>query len=72
MRAEKVIADVESTAKALQAPNVKKEEKPDDGMISFEDCINEQVIEQLRSVDLNTLSPYEAMSFLFDLKKRLQ
>ena len=27
--------------------------------------------EELKAVDLNTLSPYEAMSFLFDLKKRL-
>ena len=41
-------------------------------MITFEDCINDQVIEALKGVDLNTLSPYEAMSFLFDLKKRLQ
>ncbi len=71
-RAKEVLADVEATAKALQAPSVKKEEKVDDTTISFEDCINEQVIEQLRGVDLNTLSPYEAMSFLFDLKKRLQ
>jgi DNA mismatch repair protein MutS len=71
-RAKEVLASVESTAKALQAPTQKKEEKPDDGMISFDDCINEQVIEELRSVDLNTLSPYEAMSFLFTLKKRLQ
>ena len=30
------------------------------------------VIEELRNTDINTLSPYEAMTFLFDLKKRLQ
>ena len=71
-RAKEVLASVESTARALQAPTAKKEEKPDDGMISFDDCINDQVIEELRAVDLNTLSPYEAMSFLFTLKKRLQ
>ena len=71
-RAREVLADVEQTAKALQAPSVKREAPVDDSVISFEDCINEQVIEQLRAVDLNTLSPYEAMSFLFDLKKRLQ
>ena len=71
-RAREVLADVEQTAKALQAPGVNREASVDDSVISFEDCINEQVIEQLRAVDLNTLSPYEAMSFLFDLKKRLQ
>ncbi len=71
-RAREVLADVEQTAKALQAPRAEKSTPVDDTLISFEDCINDQVIEQLRGVDLNTLSPYEAMSFLFDLKKRLQ
>ena len=36
------------------------------------DFVHEQVIEELKAVDLNTLSPYEAMSFLFDIKKRLR
>ena len=48
-----------------------KEEK-DDTLISFDDCIEEQVIAELKAVDLNTLSPYESMSFLFNLKKRLK
>jgi hypothetical protein len=30
------------------------------------------VIEELKAIDINTLSPYEAMSFLYNLKKRLQ
>ena len=46
--------------------------KEDDGAISMEDCINEQVINELKAVDINTLSPFECMSFLVDLKKRLQ
>ncbi|MBR7182322.1 MAG: DNA mismatch repair protein MutS, partial [Clostridia bacterium] len=71
-RAKEVLAQVEETARALQTPTTHKEEPRDEGLISFEDCINEQVIDALRAVDLNTLSPYEAMSFLFDLKKRLQ
>jgi predicted nucleotidyltransferase len=29
-------------------------------------------IEELKAVDINTLSPYEAMSFLFNLQKRLK
>ena len=44
----------------------------DDSLISMDDCVNDQVIEELRAVDLNTLSPYETMSFLFELKKRLK
>ena len=39
---------------------------------TLDDYVGDQVLEELRAVDLNTLSPYEAMSFLFDLKKRLK
>ena len=70
-RAKEVLATVEKTAKALSTSNEEKEEK-DDTIISFDDCINEQIIEELKRVDINTLPPYEAMSFLFDIKKRIK
>ncbi len=70
-RAKEVLAQVEQTAKALQTPNAEAQAPKDDSLITMEDCVNEQVVEELRRVDLNTLSPYEAMNFLFDLKKRL-
>ena len=70
-RAKEVLAQVEQTAKALQTPSVEVKAPKDDGVITMEDCVNEQIIEELKNVDLNTLSPYETMSFLFDLKKRL-
>ena len=70
-RAKEVLAQVEQTAKALQTPNVTPKAVVDDGAISMEDIANDQVIDELKNVDLNTLSPYEAMSFLFNLKKKL-
>ncbi|MBQ9098478.1 MAG: DNA mismatch repair protein MutS [Clostridia bacterium] len=70
-RAKEVLAQVESTARALQTPNAQAAPAKDDGAITMEDLANEQVIEELKNMDLNTLSPYEAMSFLFDLKKKL-
>ncbi len=70
-RAKEVLASVEKTAKALSTSEVVEPEK-DDTLISMDDFVHEQVIEELKAVDLNTLSPYEAMSFLFDLKKRLK
>ena len=70
-RAKEVLASVEQTARAISTSE-HTEVKEDDGAISIDDCINEQVIEELRSVDLNTLSPYETMSFLFNLQKRLK
>ena len=70
-RAKEVLASVEQTARALSTAEPKAA-TVDDGLISMDDFIHEQVIEELKAVDLNTLSPYEAMSFLFNLKKRLQ
>ena len=70
-RAKEVLASVEATAKAVSMADAKPVEK-DDTLISFDDCINEQVIEELKAIDINTLSPYEAMSFLFGLQKRLK
>ncbi len=70
-RAKEVLASVERTAKALSTSE-RVEEARDESLITMDDFVHEQVIEELKAVDLNTLSPYEAMSFLFDLKKRLK
>ena len=77
-RAREVLASVEETSRAIAESaeggigQKKKTVQKDDSLISFDDCINEQIIAELKGVDLNTLSPFECMSFLFDLKKRLQ
>ena len=69
-RAREVLSSVEQTARAIgennQAPEVK-----DDSIITIEEQMNEQVLADLKAADLNSLSPFECMSFLFDLKKRL-
>ena len=72
-RAKEVLAGVEATARALQtaSPEESIPAEQDDN-ISFDDCIREQVIDELKAVDLNTLSPYEAMTLLFNLQKRLK
>ncbi len=70
-RAKEVLASVEQTARAISTSEKTTPQK-DDSLISMDDCIHEQVIEELKAVDINTLSPYEAMSFLFQLQKRLK
>ncbi len=70
-RAKEILASVEASAKAISFTEAKSEEV-DDTLISFDDCLASQVIEELKAVDINTLSPYEAMSLLFDLQKRLK
>ncbi|MDD4422631.1 MAG: DNA mismatch repair protein MutS, partial [Eubacteriales bacterium] len=69
-RAKEVLRIVEQTSKELKTSTNAEIEK-DDSEITFEDLINEKIIDQLKSVDINTLSPYEAMNFLFDIKKQL-
>ena len=70
-RAKEVLASVEKTARAISTSDTQEPEK-DESLITIDDFVNDQIIEELRAVDINTLSPYEAMSFLFDLKKRLK
>ncbi len=75
-RAREVLASVEATSRAVSESDTggkktKKAPVQDDSLISIDDCVNEQVIAELKAVDLNALSPFECMSFLFDLKKRL-
>jgi len=65
-----VLSSIEQAA--APAPAQSKGQAHDDGAISLDDLVREQVAEELKAVDINTLSPYEAMSFLFELQKRLK
>ena len=69
-RAREVLSSVERTARAVGDAN-RPQKGTDDSVITIEEQINEQVIEALKAADLNSLSPFECMAFLFDLKKKL-
>jgi len=69
-RAKEILKIVEQTSKEIKTSGAAPVESNVDE-ITLEDCINDRIIEELKTVDINTLSPYEAMNFLFDLKKRL-
>jgi DNA mismatch repair protein MutS len=75
-RAREILLSVESSARTVDLSGAgaaaKKKQTEDDSLITMDDCLEEQVIAELKAVDLNTLSPFECMSFLFDLKRRLQ
>ena len=68
-RAREILAVVEQSAKSLTLTD--NEITKDESIITIDDCIEEQIIQELRAIDVNTLSPYEAMMLLYDLKKRL-
>ena len=71
-RAKEILATVEESAKNIKlTDNEIKIEEKDDSLITFDDCISEQVIEEIKNTDINTLSPYECMMMVFEWKKRL-
>ena len=70
-RAKEILAVVERSAKDLTLSDKDMLPLDEDEQITLEDYAGEQIMQELRAIDVNTLSPYEAMTFLYDLKKRL-
>ena len=76
-RAKEILAAVETSSKAVRdavddSSTGTKKAAADDGAISIDDSINARLIDELREVDLNTLSPYECMNLLFEWKKQVR
>ena len=79
-RAREVLAHVEESSKAVRdavdasGTGTKKpavdDRTVDGAAITMDDMLDQQLIEELRQVDLNTLSPFECMSLMFEWKKR--
>ncbi|MBO5767774.1 MAG: DNA mismatch repair protein MutS, partial [Clostridia bacterium] len=65
-RAKQVLSGlVENEAR----PVIRKNAEEDN--ISFEALNEQRVLDRIRSVDINTLTPYEAITLLYELKKEL-
>ena len=73
-RAKEILAVVERTSQSLKTSDKDAKSAPesDDTLITMDDVVREQIIEELKSVDINALSPYEAMTLLYNLQKRLK
>lgn len=71
-RAKEILTNVEESAKGINLTDKKeKVVEKDDTLISFDDLLSEQVIQEIKNTDVNTLSPYECMSLIFEWKKKL-
>ena len=67
-RAKEILASLDEGGASA---TVRRAKEPEDGNISFEALSEQRVIERLRSCDINTLTPYEAITLLYELKKEL-
>ena len=69
-RAREILAEIESGSGAKSAPVIRKEAEPD--LFSALSAGKEaEAADTIRSADLNTMTPIEAMNLLFNLKKQL-
>ncbi len=75
-RAREVLATVEASSKAVRdavdADASPKKTPEDEGLITMDDMLGARLIEDIRTLDLNTLSPYECMSLMFEWKKQVR
>ena len=69
-RAKAILADMIETgiAKPIE---VKKSSQPELSL-SFEDMATYEAADKIKKIDLNTITPIEAMNFIFELKKLFQ
>ena len=70
-RAKEILATVEKTSRTLTTSNSNLSEAMDD-LITFEDITEKSVIEDIKKVDINTMTPVEAMNLLYELNNRLK
>ena len=70
-RAKDILATVEKTSRTLTTSNKNIDEEMD-SLITFEDITEKSVIEDIKKVDINSMTPVEAMNLLFELNNRLK
>ena len=71
-RARDILKDIESGSHIAVGHNVVKKDDEADLFAGFVSSVNDDVADKLRSVDINTMTPIEAMNLLFELKKMLK
>ena len=70
-RAREILAELEETG-AAPVIRTQTREVSDEPQMSFESGINNDVIDELKMLDVNTLTPIEALTMLYEIKKKLQ
>ena len=67
-RAKEILKDIEENGKVY----VKTVTQEESNELSFDTINNNEVIDKIKNVDINTMTPIEAMGFLYELKKTVQ
>lgn len=70
-RAKEILHSIESGEIKLERPAEKSEEPAFDMLSMLASDIEHEAADRLRAVDINTLTPIEAINLIYDLKKKL-
>ena len=70
-RAKQILATVEQTSRSLKTSDANYNEETEN-LITFEEITEKSVIEDIKKVDINSMTPVEAMNLLFELNNRLK
>ncbi len=68
-RARAILKNLEGGKTVLKPKKVKEESQP---QMSFAAGIESEIIEKIKSLDVDTLTPIEGLSFLYKIKKELE
>ncbi len=72
-RAKEVLKTLEEKSKLLTHNDIEIEkDKKENNNITFDDIRTDEIIEKLKKLDCEMLTPIEALNFLYDLKKMLK
>ena len=71
-RAREILKAIESGSHIAVGHNVAKKDDEVDLFAGFTSSVNDDVADKLRTVDINTMTPIEAMNLLFELKMMLK
>ena len=70
-RAKEILSTVEKTSRNLTTSNSNVVEQMET-LITFEEITEQSVIDDIKKIDINTMTPVEAMNLLFELNNRLK
>lgn len=70
-RAKEILAEIESGGKRETNTARARDDMPFDIFSMAETSKNDEVADKLRAIDINTITPIEAMNIIFELKKTL-
>ena len=67
--AKKILATLESQTPVNMTQRFVEQAQEDEMQLSFTSSASDSIIEKLKTIDVNTLTPIEAMTVLFELQK---